>query len=50
MSGQGFEEDFTNLTFPQLSNVIGRYVSLCDMNNKNTVTIYLDKVRLPMGI
>ncbi|XP_078299622.1 complement C3-like isoform X2 [Panthera onca] len=38
----GFSPDTGDLH--QLSNVIGRYVSLCDMNNKNTVTIYLDKI------
>ncbi|XP_045347710.1 complement C3-like [Leopardus geoffroyi] len=38
----GFSPDTGDLH--QLSNVIGRYLSLCDMNNKNTVTIYLDKI------
>ncbi|XP_053075973.1 complement C3-like isoform X3 [Acinonyx jubatus] len=38
----GFSPDTGDLH--QLSNIIGRYLSLCDMNNKNTVTIYLDKI------
>uniref|UniRef100_A0A667I5W0 Complement C3 n=1 Tax=Lynx canadensis TaxID=61383 RepID=A0A667I5W0_LYNCA len=38
----GFSPDTGDLH--QLSNVIGRYLSLCGMNNKNTLTIYLDKI------
>lgn len=42
----------TNHFLPQLSSGVDRYISKYEMNkdsNKNTLIIYLDKVKLPLG-
>ena len=43
---------FTSPTLPQLSTGVDRYISKYELNKdstKNTLIIYLDKVRLPLG-